>query len=143
MKSLDSNQMRLQNKLGLVVTIEGGNALLREIVYNWAKPFLNSQLLTYLFLLSIQSSSKFIIRWKKILKMVLKKIQKFRKYFVKTFQHKKKIYMYEIFRKLWLRCDWIHTHPPTILILPCKTLINISIRGFQKLNLQWGIPKQP
>ena len=53
--------MRLQNKLGLVVTIEGGNALLREIVYNWAKPFLNSQLLIYSFFLSIQSWSKFTI----------------------------------------------------------------------------------
>ena len=57
-----------------------------------------------------------------------------RKYFVKIFRHKKD-YMYEIFRKLWLRCDWIHAHPPTILILPCKTLINISIRGFQIYNL--------
>ena len=61
MKSLDSNQMRLQNKLGLVVTIEGGNALLREIIYNWAITFLNSQLLINLFFLSMQSSSKFII----------------------------------------------------------------------------------
>ena len=61
MKSLDSNQMRLQNKLGLVVTIEGGNALLREIIYNWAITFLNSQLLINLFFLSMQSSSKFTI----------------------------------------------------------------------------------
>ena len=122
--------MRRQNKIGLVVTIEGGNALLREIVYNWAKPFLNSQLLIYLFFLSIQSSSKSTIGMEQNSENGFK--ENTRNILWKHFDIKK--YMYEIFRKLWLRCDWIHSHPPTILILPCKTLINISISGFQIYN---------
>ena len=91
MKSLDSNQMRLQNKLGLVVTIEGGNALLREIIYNWAKTFLNSQLLINLFFLSMQSSSKFTIGMEQSSENGFK--ENTRKYFVKIFRHKKIICM--------------------------------------------------